>query len=294
MHHRHPTSLTICAALCFAALCFTGLAGAAPPTEPPPGPVDRLTERPWHLDLHAELGSLFVASHTVQLGRDGSDIDYVDDLGQQNLVPFARLSADLHLGESHVITLLYQPLSIQSTVTLQRDLVIDGETFAEGTAVRSTYDFPFARISYLYDLFDGPDELGIGLSLQLRNATLAFEQLDGPAFRSRRDIGPVPILKLRWRQWVSDGVFIGAEIDGFYAPIKYLNGGETDVEGAIVDASLRAGLALPHDAEVFLNLRWLGGGAEGESDDPDVPGDGFNANWLHFVALSLGLSYVGL
>lgn len=246
------------------------------------------------LDLHAELGSLYVAYHTVKLDRDGSDIDYVDDLGQENLVPFARASADLRLGEAHVVTLLYQPLEIVSSRVLARDLVIDDAVFSAGTGVRSRYSFPFARVSYLYDFWEGVDELGVGVSVQLRNAILSFESTDGETFRSRRDVGPVPVLKFRWRQGVGDGWFVGAEVDGFYAPIKYINGGDSDVVGAIVDASVRAGLALDRDVEAFLNVRWLGGGAEGSGDDDDNPGDSYNENWLSFVSLSLGLSYVGL
>ncbi len=258
--------------------------------------AEQSPERPWRLDLHAELGSLWVAYHTVKLDRDGTDMDYIDDLGQENLVPFVRGSADLYLGDrqQHVVTLLYQPLEIVSARTLARDLLIDDQVFPEGAAVRSTYSFPFARISYLYDFADGPDELAIGASLQLRNATIEFEQLDGPAFRSRRDIGPVPVLKFRWRQGFANGAFAGFEIDGFYAPIKYLNGGETDVEGAIVDASLRAGLELRQDVDAFLNLRWLGGGASGGGEDDDNPGDNYNENWLTFFSLSLGLTYGGL
>lgn len=293
MRHALPTLLTTA----LTTLLFPLFGPPTARAEAPPGDAEPTADaRPWRLDLHAELGSLWVAYHTVKLDRDGTDIDYIDDLGQENLVPFLRGSVDLYLGQEqrHIITLLYQPLEIVSARNLARDLVIDDQVFPEGAAVRSTYSFPFARISYLYDFADGPDELGIGLSVQLRNATLEFEQLDGPAFRSRRDIGPVPVLKFRWKQGFANGAFAGFEIDGFYAPIRYLNGGETDVEGAIVDASLRAGLELDQDVSAFLNLRWLGGGATGSGDDDDNPGDNYNANWLTFFSLSLGLTYSGL
>lgn len=245
------------------------------------------------LDLHAELGSLWVAYHTVKLDTDGTRADFIDDLGQENLVPFVRASADLHLG-NHIITLLYQPLEIVAARTLARDLTFDDQVFPAGAAVRSTYAFSFARASYMYDFAEGRDELAFGASLQLRNAIIELEQLDGPAFRSRRDIGPVPVLKLRWRQALGERAFAGVELDGFYAPIKYINGGDTDVEGAIIDASVRAGMTLRKDTEAFLNLRWLGGGASGGGDDDDNPGDNYNENWLTFFSLSLGLTYTGL
>lgn len=40
----------------------------------------------------------------------------------------------------------------------------------------------------------------------------------------------------------------------------------------------------------FLNLRYLGGGAVGTSDD-EGPGDGYVRNWLHFTTVSVGLIY---
>ena len=88
-----------------------------------------------------------------------------------------------------------------------------------------------------------------------------------------------------------DGGFLEAEMDGFYAPIKYFNGGKSDVEGAILDASLRAGLELSEDVTGFFNVRYLGGGAQGTSKDDDGPGDGYTRNWLHFMTASVGFSY---
>ena len=46
--------------------------------------------------------------------------------------------------------------------------------------------------------------------------------------------------------------------------------------GALLDASLRAGVTLQHGVRPFVNLRYLGGGAEGTTGDYDgYGGDGF-------------------
>jgi hypothetical protein len=42
---------------------------------------------------------------------------------------------------------------------------------------------------------------------------------------------------------------------------------------------------------VFLNVRYLGGGAEGQSDNSTPPGDGYVSNWLHFLTVSAGFSW---
>ncbi len=83
---------------------------------------------------------------------------------------------------------------------------------------------------------------------------------------------------------------MGFEVDGFYASGRIITGSLDDFVGAIVDSSVRGGLRLGFGIETFLDLRYIGGGARGiETDDPG-PGDGFTNNWLHTMALSVGVT----
>jgi hypothetical protein len=250
----------------------------------PRGPVVRLI---------GELGFLAPLAHTIQFSKDGTRFDYVDEGGQDNLFFAARLSAELLLARRHAIILLYQPLNLQSEVLLGRDVLVDGQLFPADTGVRLRYGFDFYRVSYLYDFFgDNPRlEVSIGGSLQIRNATIDFRASDGSALRTRRDIGPVPALKARARYAFLCGAFLGLEVDGMYAPVKYLNARGSDVVGAIIDLSLRAGFAVTPRLDAFLNLRYLGGGAEGTGSRSKGPGDGFTANWLHFLTVTLGFQW---
>ncbi len=249
-------------------------------------------DAPLDLSFQAELGFNAPVHHTIQFSEDGSRIDYVDEGGQGVLFPFQRYSINAAFNERHSLVFLWQPLRLDTQVRLGRDLQIDGATFQEGQPVDMLYNFPFFRVSYLYDLSDRPDrELAIGPSVQLRNATITFQTLDGELRRERRDVGVVPILKLRGRQTTESGWFYGFEADGFYAPIRYLNVSDSDVLGAIWDVSLRAGSQITSDVDAFLNLRYLGGGADGTSSDGGAgePGDGYNRNWLNLVTLSIGV-----
>lgn len=200
-----------------------------------------------------------------------------------------RASADLDIGPRHTVVFLYQPLDLRTEVVAGRDVTVSNVTFPEGTPMELRYGFSFVRASYLYDLAPGPrKELALGLSLQIRNATIDFASADGALFTSERDIGPVPILKLRGRAPITDHAWWGGEVDGFYAPVSYLNGDDNDVVGAIVDASLRAGLAQKSGTDLFVNLRYIAGGAQGYSDEVDSESDGYTENWLHFLTLGLG------
>jgi len=87
--------------------------------------------------------------------------------------------------------------------------------FRAETPLNSTYGFPFWRISYLYDfLRRRGDEVSIGVSLQIRDATITFTSADGTLRADRRDVGPVPTLKFRGRWGFESGVWWGTEIDG--------------------------------------------------------------------------------
>lgn len=281
---------------CLAALTFalTALFGSAAWAGSPEAEDSVLNDpgRRFAVRLHAELGFLAVLEHRLKLGTDGTYVDLRGDLGQDTLFAFGRLSGDVDIGwaRRHTVVLLYQPLQLRTQAVTERDLVVDGAVFRAGTPIDFRYGFPFWRISYLYDILPGDAEVGFGGSVQIRNANLEYASKDGVQLRAARDVGPVPVVKFRGRGFVRGRFWLGGEIDGFYAPIRYINGGRSDVEGAIVDASIRGGLALNYGVDTFLNLRYIGGGARGTSSDPDPFADGFTANWLHFLTLSVGVS----
>jgi hypothetical protein len=239
-----------------------------------------------------ETGFLAVASHKIQLSENGTYFDYRRAGGQDNLFAVQRYTLDCFFGPKHSLTLLYQPLSLDTREVLREDLMVDSLLYPAGTPMRFLYNFPFFRISYLYNFQEGPErELAVGLSFQIRNATIVFESLDGTLMRTNQDIGPVPVLKFRWRKPLDRRFWVGAEADGFYAPISYLNGSNTEVVGAILDGNVRGGVLLNEPASLFLNLRYLGGGAVGQSAEPEGYGDGYVKNWLHFITVTAGFTY---
>jgi len=239
-----------------------------------------------------ETGFLAVLAHKIQLSKDGTYFDYVQDGGQDVLSAITRFSVDWRISQKHCISLLYQPLALESREVLKRDVKFDGLLYPAGTNLLCRYYFPFYRVSYLRNLSSLPErETSLGLSLQIRNATIDFESLDGTLLRTNRNIGPVPIIKFRIRRPIGESFWWGTEADGFYAPISYLNGSDTEVTGAILDASVRGGFKLSVLSEVFLNLRYLGGGAVGQSKESGDLGDGYVKNWLHFMTVTMGFTH---
>lgn len=264
------------------ALLAPGEQGARPP--PSPG------EKTVSGKVVAEFGFLDPLAHRVQFGRNGTELDYVKDGGQDVLFPTMRFSVEASYEERHTLILLYQPIDLRTEETLRRDLVVDDQTFVAGTPMNYRYGFDFYRASYLYDVCPNACELSFGGSLQIRNAIVDFTSADGTLRRSNRDVGPVPAIKSRGRVALGERAWLGYEGDGMYAPVKYLNGGKSDVVGAILDFSVRGGYQMTAALGVFFNLRYLGGGARGtsKSDAARGPGDGFSSNWLHFTTSTAG------
>jgi hypothetical protein len=249
---------------------------------PEAAPTHRLT-------LSADMGFLAVLAHELQDGEAGTRFDYRDEGAQDVLFPVSRFSVTLELGERHRIGLLYQPLELLTRERLGRPLTVDDTTYEAGTDMSFRYGFPFYRASYDYAVWVGRrGSLRLGGGLQLRNATIEFARADGTRLESSRSLGPVPLLRLGARQELGMPFWLELEVDGIYAPIKYLNGDDNGVEGALVDANVRLGIEAGEWWDVFLNARYLAGGAEGTDDDDAA--DSYSYNWLQFFILSVGVS----
>lgn len=232
-----------------------------------------------------EKGFLGFISHTIQFGTDGTNFNYIDEGGQNVLFPFTRMTADLKMNERHNLTFLIQPFEIYTSSLPERDIIIENVTFPEGEPINLKYGFTFYRLSYLYDFQkESNKEFALGLSFQIRNASIIFASADGGLISINNNIGPVPILKLRWQKPLGESTWIGTEIDGFYASGRYITGSENDFEGAIIDVSLRFGFELTDYLNSFLNLRYLGGGASGTEEDENK----YTDNWLKTFSVSLG------
>lgn len=239
----------------------------------------------------AEVGFTSVLAHHIQLGNSGTYFDYVKEGGQDVLFPTFRFSLEMDVNKKNTFIILYQPLRIETQAVLQNNTIFNGVLFPANTGVKALYNFPFYRFSYLRELTSNNEKFkfALGLSLQIRNATISFESNDGILYTDNRGTGPVPALKIRTKYNFTPKFYTELEADGIYAPVSYLNGSDNEIVGAILDASLRFGAEMTDFSNIFLNFRYLGGGATGTDTGADVfPGDGYVKNWLHFFNVSAG------
>ncbi len=234
-----------------------------------------------------ELGAAAVLSHLYRSGSVAAGntlFDFVALGGQDNLLPFQRYTVDALLGRRNRLVFLYQPLSPRTSVRTPTGFRIDGVDFLPGSAVDILYGFDFWRLSWLYALLDARStRLELGLSLQLRNANIVFTSVDGTARAAQRDVGPVPVLKLRAEQRLGSGFALILEGDGFYATDAFFNGADYAFKGWIWDAALSLEAPGPFARPVRLAIRSIGGGAEGTEKSGK-----YSYNSLATVALTLG------
>jgi len=255
--------------------------------------MENQTSQNFNFRAVAEIGFLGVISNQIQFSNSGTYFNYQKDGGQDVLFPVSRLSLELDFKKRNTLVFMYQPLRLETQVLLKNDLLVDEQLFPASSNLKTLYNFPFYRVSYLRELLprNTKYKLGVGGSLQIRNTTLIFESGDGSLLRSNRNVGIVPVIKVKGSAQVTENGFFAIEADGFYAPVSYLNGSDNEIIGAILDASFRAGLKIAEPVHSFLNLRYLGGGAVGTNERDDGPGDGYTKNWLNFITVSVGFMY---
>ncbi len=243
-----------------------------------------------NLRFNLEHGFLAVLSHNIQFGQDGTEIDLRNEGGQDILFPFWRVCAEI-ARYPHGFTFLYQPLALENVEAITRDLVVYDGTFPEDTPVRFNYGFPYYRFGYRYTFTEKNSafDFGLGFSLQIRNANIVISSLDGTLLSRSSDVGFVPLIAAFSNFRLAPSLRIESQINGIYAPVRYLNISTTDVEGAFLEATIRTVFSYPPLYDYFLSIRYIGGGAEGTSDN-DAPGDGFTSNWLNFLTITLGIS----
>jgi hypothetical protein len=194
---------------------------------------------------------------------------------QRNLAVAFRLALETRIGR-HTVIATYAPLDLTTRTTFTRDFTFQTTTFANGTVVDHRYLFDGYRLTYLFSLLQTARfTLGLGASVQVRNASVEFRTVDAsPAqFAVERDIGVVGAVRVRAR--FDAGVLYAL------ADVDFFNTFGLGLPAGIHDVALTLGVPVVQGLDFLLRLRLVGGGA-------DVPSrDLFN--WGNF-----GFAVVGL
>jgi hypothetical protein len=268
--------------LLLATLVVLGQAQAETPAEPTPAQAPPAAQTPPatkplvfdSLLVDFEVGAAYLFQNDGRYGANGTQYNAAEVGQQRNLAIALRLAIEARIAR-HTLIATWAPLDLTTRTTLTRDLTFRSTTFGDTTVVDHRYLFDGYRLSYLFDLIQSRFTLGVGASLQVRNASVEFRTVDtSPAvFAVERDIGLVGALKLRAR-FDAGPLYAQADVDFF-------NTFGIGLKGGIHDVALTLGVPVIPGIDVLLRLRLVGGGA-------DVPKRDIY-NWGNF-----GFALVGL
>ncbi len=220
--------------------------------------------------IETEQGTIALLHHTYQNGTaydPAREFDFIAQGGQDNIYPFSRYTVGATVNENHRVWFTYQPLRLETAVKFEAPVSIGASTFA-AEPMQLTYSFPFYRGTYTYDLLGKYEQayLGVGLALQIRNASIQFKAVDGGEMYVSQNVGLVPALAIYSEYRFPFGLTLSADIAGSYANLAFINGVDYEFEGSILDASLRMSYAVQEDLSLFANARFFGGTSNGSSE----------------------------
>jgi hypothetical protein len=250
------------------------------PAAPPPAPTPAVVTPPApkrlfdSLLFDFEVGGAYLFQNDGRYGENGTRYGAAEVGQQRNLAVALRLAIEARIGR-HTVIATWAPLDLTTRTTFTRDFTFQTTTFANGSVVDHRYLFDGYRLSYLFGLVQTSRfTLGVGASLQVRNASVEFRTVDtSPTqFAVERDIGLVGAIRVRAR--------FDAEVLYAQADVDFFNTFGLGLPAGIHDVALTLGIPVIPGVDFLLRLRLVGGGA-------DVPGRNL-FNWGNFGFAVIG------
>jgi len=152
----------------------------------------------WFVDF--ETGGVFPGYCDVRIPGDTGDLfSLTDDLSTDPSL-FFRVRAGFRFHARHTVTVLFAPLSLSGSGSVDFPLDYNGLTFPAGTPLNSNYKFNSYRLSWRYGIMEGEKlRIGLGLTAKVRDAHVEIR--GGGQTTRNSNVGPVPLLNffLEWR-----------------------------------------------------------------------------------------------
>ena len=220
--------------------------------------------------INLESGVFFTNINDIRNGNNGTLISLKNDF-KTPVSPFLRLRFGyLSNGKNH-FSLLYAPLKIVETGTLEKDILVDGKNFKANIPIEVVYKFNSYRFTYNRIIISKDNfKFGLGLSAKIRDAGVSFKNRE--LLSENFSIGFAPLMNLlaNWDISKKMGVDFFGE---FIATSK----------GRAIDLSLSERYSFTKNLQGNIGYRLLEGGANGTYR--------YNFIQLHFIFVSLNYSF---
>jgi hypothetical protein len=220
--------------------------------------------------VNLESGALFTVINDIRSGTNGTLFSLKNDF-KTPVSPFLRLRAGCILNEKNHFSLLYAPLKIVGTGTLEKDILFDRKIFKANLQIEAVYKFNSYRFTYNRRIINKDNfKFGLGLSAKIRDAGFSLqntEQLSG-----NFSIGFVPLINLLANWNISQKMGVDFFGEGLAAS-----------KGRAIDISLAGRYNLTKNLQGNIGYRLLEGGANGTYR--------YNFIQLHFIFASLNYAF---
>jgi len=193
---------------------------------------------PWE-KFNIQAGAFFAAlDDKVQVGIGGAGvlIDVEDALGMDSHNTSFRIGGMYRIGEKrrHRVDLEYFYFNRDSTKTLGRDIVVNGETFSAGSTVDATFNFQIVKAAYSYSFFQD-DRMDLAASIGFFVMPLKFEVNTSLGGKSEELnlTAPLPVLGFRGDFAITPRWYLRTKIEFFYLEYQNFSGGLMDTYLAV-------------------------------------------------------------
>jgi hypothetical protein len=229
------------------------------------GPVTSSAAAESRASIALESGAVWTGYNNLRIpGAGGTRISFADEL-RTEAAPFARLFAEVRLGDRNRLALLVAPLRLDARGSVDRPVTFQDVTFPTGAPLTGLFRFDSYRLTWSNDVLRrGRLELSLGLTAKIRDAAV---RLASATMRAEKtNTGFVPLLHFRARVRLSDRLAALVEGDAAAAP-----------QGRAEDVLLAADYDLTRRVAVRAGVRLLEGGA----DNDEV----YTFTWLNYAVL---------
>ena len=169
------------------------------------------------ISLDLESGLLFSGYNDVRIPGDQGTLFSLSEELKADRSLFLRLRLNYHWGERNTFSLLYAPLTINSSGQFDKDVIFQGQTFPADTPIDGLYRFNSYRLTWRYVLYRTPSiDFGLGLTAKIRDAEIRLQADNQEA--KKTNVGFVPIINFLFSWKVQARWQVLLEGDALAAP----------------------------------------------------------------------------
>jgi len=169
----------------------------------------------WSLD--AETGRVWSGYNDIRIpGDTGTLFSLSKDLKADAGV-FLRARLTWQVKPRHALSVLFAPLRLNASGSVDKILLYNGETFPAATPLKARYIFNSYRLTYRYTLVSGDRlKFGIGFTAKIRDAGIKVE--GGGKTTEKTNVGFVPLINFRLDWQLAEKLGLIFEGDALAAP----------------------------------------------------------------------------